>query len=50
VAKAPQRNMASKVLVVDLEKRVERPATPEEIESGVYFKNYDDYIRKDAAA
>lgn len=38
------------IRVVDLEKRVERLATPEEIESGVYFKDYDDYIRKDAAA
>jgi hypothetical protein len=38
------------IRVVDLEKGVERPATPEEIESGVYFKDYDDYIRKDAAA
>jgi hypothetical protein len=38
------------IRVVDLEKGVERLATPAEIESGVYFKNYDDYIRKDAAA
>src|SRR5262249_17044498 len=36
--------------VVDLDRDAERPATPEEIESGVYFKNYDHYIRKDAAA
>jgi hypothetical protein len=33
-----------------LEEGVERPATPAEIESGVYFKNYDDYIRKDGPA
>jgi hypothetical protein len=38
------------IRVVDLEEGVERPATPAEIESGVYFKNYDDYIRKDGPA
>ena len=38
------------IQVVDLEKGVERLATPEEIESGIYFKNYDAYIRKDAVA
>ena len=29
--------------VVDLDRRVERPATPEEIESGVYAENFNHY-------
>jgi hypothetical protein len=39
------------IRVVDLDKRVERTATPAEIESGVYYKDYNDYVnRKDNAA
>jgi len=31
------------IKVVDLDRRVERPATPEEIESGVYAENFNHY-------
>lgn len=41
---------AEVIRVVDLEQGVERPATPAEVESGVFFKNHDDYIRKDTPA
>jgi hypothetical protein len=34
------------VVVVDLEARVERKATPAEVEAGVYYKNFDDYQQK----
>jgi hypothetical protein len=40
---------AEVIRVVDLEQGVERPATPAEIEAGLFFKNHDDYIGKDAA-
>jgi len=41
---------AEVIRVVDLERGVERAATPAEIESGVYFKDHDDYLGKEAAA
>ena len=44
-----KENGVDVIRVVDLEKRVERKATPEEIESGVYYRNYESYIRKDVA-
>jgi hypothetical protein len=44
-----RENGADVIRVVDLEKRCERPATPEEIETGVYYRNYESYIRKDVA-
>jgi hypothetical protein len=34
------------VVVVDLEARCERKATPAEVEAGVYYKNFDDYQQK----
>jgi chromosome segregation ATPase len=36
------------IRVVDLERRVERLATPDEIERGVFFENYDEYKAKPA--
>jgi hypothetical protein len=45
-----RKGAGGEIRVVDLEKRVERVATPEEIESGVYYKNFEDYSnRKDVA-
>jgi hypothetical protein len=44
-----RENGADVIRVVDLEKRVERVATPEEIETGVYYRDYESYIRKDVA-
>jgi hypothetical protein len=35
--------------VVDLDRGVERLATPEEIERGVFYKNYEDYRKAQAA-
>jgi hypothetical protein len=32
-----------KIYVVDLDRRVERPATPEEIENGVYAEDFEAY-------
>ena len=41
---------AEVIRTVDLDQGVERVATPAEIESGIFYKDHDDYIRKDAAA
>ena len=35
--------------VVDLDRKVERPATPEEIESGIEYRDYDHYMEGKAA-
>jgi len=43
-------NGAEVIRVVDLERGVERQATPAEIECGVFYRDHDDYVRKDAAA
>ena len=37
------RDGVETILVVDLEKRVGRIATPEEIETGIYYRDYDHY-------
>jgi hypothetical protein len=37
------RKRSGQINVVDLERREERPATPAEIETGVYAKDFDDY-------
>jgi hypothetical protein len=37
------------IRVVDLDRRVERIAMPEEIEQGVFYKNFDDYKAGKAA-
>jgi hypothetical protein len=37
------RKRNDKINVVDLERREERPATPAEIETGVYAKDFDGY-------
>jgi hypothetical protein len=37
------RKRSGQINVVDLERREERPATPAEIETGVYAENFDDY-------
>jgi len=37
------------ICVVDLDRRAERPATPEEIETGIEYRNYDDYMKGKAA-
>jgi len=37
------RKTLGRINVVDLDRRVERPATPEEIETGVYAENFDAY-------
>jgi hypothetical protein len=37
------RKRNEKINVVDLDRRVERPATSEEIETGVYAENFDAY-------
>jgi hypothetical protein len=39
------RKRLGEIKVVDSERSVERPATPEEIETGVYAKNFDDNAR-----
>jgi hypothetical protein len=36
-------NGTEEIRVVDLERRVERRATPEEIERGVFYGSYDEY-------
>jgi len=38
------------IRVVDLDRGIERLATQAEIEGGVFYKDYNDYSRKDAAA
>jgi len=38
-----------KINVVDLDRKVERPATPEEIESGIEYSDYDAYMKGKAA-
>ena len=35
--------------VVDLDRKVERPATPEEIESGIEYRDYDHFMEGKAA-
>jgi hypothetical protein len=37
------------IRVVDLERRIKRPATPEEIERGVFYGSYDEYQKGKAA-
>jgi len=38
-----------KIYVIDLDRRVERPATPEEVETGIEYRSYDDYMKGKAA-
>jgi hypothetical protein len=40
---------AEEIRVVDLDRKVERPATPEEIESGIEYRDYDAYMKGNAA-
>lgn len=42
-------NGMEEIRVVDLERKIERRATPEEIERGVFYKNYDEYQKGEAA-
>jgi hypothetical protein len=42
-------NGAEEIRVVDLDRKVERPATPEEIETGIEYRDYDDYMKGKAA-
>jgi hypothetical protein len=42
-------NGTEEIRVVDLERRVERLATPEEIERGVFYESYDEYQKGHAA-
>jgi hypothetical protein len=37
------------VRVVELDRKVERLAVPEEVEQGVFFESYDEYQRGKAA-
>jgi hypothetical protein len=43
MAEAPQGRNWEQIRVVDLERRVERLATPDEIERGVFYESYDEY-------
>jgi hypothetical protein len=43
------RKEGNQVVVVDLERRVTRPATPEELNTGVYYADYDDWAKHNAA-
>jgi hypothetical protein len=36
---------AEEIRVVDLDRKIERPATPEEIESGIEYRDYDAYMK-----
>jgi hypothetical protein len=40
-----RRNSQGAVNIVDLDRRIERPATEAEIESGVFAKDFDDYAK-----
>ena len=40
---------AEEIRVVDLDRKVERPATPEEIENGIEYRDYDAYMKGKAA-
>ena len=42
-------NGAEQIRVVDLERKVERLATPEEIERGVFYQSYDEYQKGKSA-
>jgi len=42
-------NGREEVRVVDLDRRTERLATPEEIERGVFYKDFDEYQQGRAA-
>ena len=42
-------NGAEEIRVVDLERGLERPASPEEIEQGIYYPSYDHYKEGKAA-
>ena len=35
---------AEEVRVVDLDRRIERPATSEEVENGIEYRDYDHFI------
>ena len=41
---------AEQIVVVDLDKRIERPATLDEIEQGIYYRNFDDFTQGKAVA
>src|SRR5262249_44560204 len=43
-------NGKEQVNVVDLEAKVERPATPDEIERGVFYANFEDFTNKRSAS
>ena len=40
---------AEVINVVDLDRKVERPATPDEIESGIEYRDYDHFMEGKAA-
>ena len=42
-------NGAEEIRVVDLDRRVERPATPEEIACGIEYRDYDHFMEGRAA-
>ena len=42
-------NGAEEIRVVDLDRGVERPATPEEIERGIEYRDYDHFMEGKAA-
>jgi len=44
-----KENGTDVIRVVDLERGVERPATPAEIDGGIFYKDHDHYVRKDSA-
>ena len=40
---------AEEIRVVDLDRGVERPATPEEVERGIFYDSFEDYKKGKAA-
>jgi len=40
---------AEEIRVVDLDRGIERLATPEEVEQGVFYRNYDHFKERKAA-
>ena len=42
-------NGNDEICVVDLDRGVERPATPEEIESGIEYRDYEHFMEGKAA-
>jgi hypothetical protein len=42
------RHRGTEVHVVDLERRVERPPTDEELATGIFAANHDEYMKKQA--